>query len=258
MANELDFFKGFMFRAEDESWFMMPVCNFFGLDYDNQVEKINNDKICQTDTGKFLSETVFGDKRLRLTLRNRGFSRWVQMTSASNIRVELREKFEIFQANIFDYLWNGNESKTAQLEDIRDYVLKINEAIRISHQVKEYIAEQKQHRDLCLITPPNEWTQIKNTLVEEKILPISTGFTKAIVLDLPDDIEQLKRRKHIVQGYIHRAQNTILYQTTTIQEKENPMPEGYKKEMKKLKIKSLEEQVEQIENKILAINKQLN
>lgn len=169
---EIDVINEFMFRADDGSWFFKPICDFFGLDYDNQVEKINNDKICQTDTGKNLSEKIFGDKRQRITLRDRGISRWVQMTNASNMRVELQEKFEIFQANIFDYLWNGNIQKREQLEDIRNYSESINKALRLKKQVTAFVSEQNKLKNLCLENEPSKWAELKIELKAQKKLPI--------------------------------------------------------------------------------------
>lgn len=258
MANELDFIGSLMFKADNGDWFIKPVCDFFGLDYDNQVEKINKDKICQTDTGKFLSEAIFGDKRLRLTLRDRGFARWIQMTYTSNIRVELQEKFELFQANIFDYLWHGNIQKTTQLEDIRKYTENINSAIRVNREVMEYITEQKQHRDLCLATSPIDWAQIKSTLAEQKKLPESTAQMVSNSAELPDDIEKLMKLKHSVQTNIGKNKNVLLYQRQITQKVENPLPEGFRKEQIKLRIKSQEAELEKICTKIDEVNKQLN
>jgi len=253
MKDELVFFNDFMFRSENGDWFIKPICDFFGLEYDNQADKISKDKICQTDTGKFPSELVFGDKRLHSTLRNRGFSRWIQMISASNVRVELREKFEIFQANIFDFLWEGNIEKTAQLEDIRTYAENLNAAVRVNRQVMDYIVEQKHHRDLCLASPSKEWARIKLTLVEEKVLPDSTEHMKAIVDDLPNDIEELRKMKHMKQANISRNNNRMIYGHQNIQKHENPMPEGFRKEMLLLSNKDHQKMIEIIDQKIITI-----
>jgi len=253
MANELDFFNGFMFRSDNGDWFVKPVCDFFGLDYDNQVQNIKRDKICQTDTGKNRFESLFRDNKQRLTIQNRGFARWIQMINPSIVRGELREKFEIFQANIFDYLWHGNESKIAQLEDIRRYVENINAAIRVNRQVMEYITEQKQHRDLCLASLPNEWTQIKPNLFQGKQLPEAQEQLKAIGSELPNDLDQLRNMKNNIQRNISKNKNKLRYQSDFILEVENPMPEGYKKEMVKLRIKGFEDQIEKIKAKIIEI-----
>lgn len=168
---EIKTFEQFMFRSEDGNWFVKPICDFFGLDYDNQVEKINNDKICQTDTGKNLSESIFGDKRQRLTLQNRGVSRWIQMINPSIIRVELRDKFEIFQANIFDYLWNGNIQKREQLEDIRKFSESINKALRLKKQVNAFISEQNKFKNACLDCSHSEWAEIRTRIQPRHTLP---------------------------------------------------------------------------------------
>jgi len=253
MKKNLSYFNEFMFRHETGAWFMKPVCDFFQLNYDNQVEKINKDKICQTDTGKFLFEQLFGDKRPRLTLQDRGFARWVQMTNPSIIGVELREKFEIFQANIFDYLWKGNIAKTTQLEDIRMYALNINGAIQIKQQIMEYVGEQKNHRDLCLATSPEQWVKVRPTLTETKTLPKGTENLKAIGPRLPDDIDELKKLKKHVQTNITKHRHSLLYQSKVIQDEENPMPEGYKREIKKLHIVRMKSNIAQINSKIIEL-----
>lgn len=251
MEKEQGFFNDFMFRAENGDWFIKPICDFFGLDYDNQCERISNDKICQTDTGKFLSELVFGDKRTRLTLRNRGFSRWVQMTNASSIRVELREKFEIFQANIFSYLWEGNIQKTEQLEDIRTYAININSALKVKDQVMEYISEQKNHRNLCLQSAPEVWAKIKPMLTEDKQLPAAAKNLKAIEVGLSNDKDELMRLKKNYQTNILKDNNLLIFSSKYKQPEENPMPDGFRKETIKLRIKECEVKIEEINQKLL-------
>lgn len=254
MEDGVALFNKLMFGAENGDWFVKPICDFFGLDYDNQCEKISTDKICQTDTGKFPSEFIFGDKRTRLALRNRGFTRWIQMTSASNIRVELREKFELFQANIFSFLWEGNIQKTMQLEDIRNYALNINSALGLKDQIMEYITEQKNHRDLCLQSTPETWSVIKPSLTEEKQLPAAANALKAIGAALTNDNTELMRLKKNYQTCIIKDNNLIKYQSKYKQTDENPMPEGFRRETIKIRIRHCEAKIEEINQKLLEIH----
>lgn len=239
-----------MFRSADGDWFVKPICDFFKIDYENQVKRINRDKICQTDTGKKADESVFGDNIPRLTLQDRGFSRWIQIINPSIVAGELREKFELFQANIFQYLWSGSEARLAQLENIRDYAMNINAALILERKVKEYISEQKQHRDLCLMTDPAKWAQIRKTLTEEKKLPELPTALELDTFNLPDNVEDLRKQKRLSQKYIQRGNTMLKYQSRKVQPEENPMPEGFKKESLLLSIKKEQERIEIINNRL--------
>jgi hypothetical protein len=245
-------------RDEDQFIFIEPVCNFFGIGFRNQQRVIGKDPICQSDSTKKYNELLFRDKRLRLCVGKRAFIRWIQLINAQIVRKDLRELFVQYQVAVFDYLYVGNESKTTQLEDIRKYAENINSAIRVNRQVMEYIAEQKQHRDLCLASSPVDWAQIKNTLVQEKKLPEQTALMISNCAELPDDMEKLMKIKHAVQSNIARNKNVLLYQKQRIQKVENPVPEGFRKEQIKLRIKGQEAELEKICAKIDEINKQLN
>ena len=236
--------------------FVEPICKFFGINFKNQKERIIEDPILQSEGGKKYHELSFGDKRLRLCLGRRGFIRWIQIINPAIVRPELRKLFVQYQIAVFDYLYIGNESKNAQLEDIRKYAENINNAIVVNRQVMEYIAEQKQHRDLCLALSPNEWVRIKGTLTEEKILPQTAGKMKAIGSTLPNDIEELQRMKKSIQWNIISNRNKLTHQRINIKgHPENPMPEGYPKEKIKLAIKSQEERLEIVNDRIIEISK---
>jgi len=58
--------------------FIKPLCDFFGIDYDNQVRKINNDPILQFETSKKTDENNFKDKRVRLAVSICMFFRLLQ------------------------------------------------------------------------------------------------------------------------------------------------------------------------------------
>ncbi len=243
-------------KAEDDKVFIELACKFFGINLLNQTERIRKDEICKSDFGKNHSEAVFGDKRLRLCLGKKGFIRWIQIINTAIVRKELRELFVQYQVAVFDYLYYGDKFKTAQLEDIRTYVENINSAIKVNRQVMEYITEQKQHRDLCLASPPNEWAQIKLSLVVEKELPQSTDHLKAIGSNLPNDIEKLQRIKKATHWNILSNKNRLTHQSVSVKgHSENPMPEGYQKEKTKLAIKAKEDLLEIINERIIEVSK---
>lgn len=233
--------------------FIDPFCDFFGIQTRNQLDRLKQDPICQSDMQKISCQSIFGDKKLRYCIGKRGFIRWIQIINAAIVRTELQELFVKYQIAVFDYLYNGNEQKITQLEDIRKYVENINTAIRVNRQVMEYITEQKQHRDLCMASLPNEWVQIKPNLFQVKQLPEAQEQFKAIGSELPNDIDQLRNMKNNIQRNIYKNKNKLRYQSDFIIEVENPMPEGYKKEMVKLRIKGFEDQIEKIKQKIIEI-----
>lgn len=256
MTDELSFFNSFMFKAEDGSWFMMPVCNFFGLDYDNQLERINKDRICQTDTGLFPSMSVFGDNRKRLTLRNRGFTRWVQMTSTSNIRVELREKYEIFQANIFEYLWSGTQARNQQLEDLRNFNINIQKALDLRRLLKAYISEQDTFKKICINNEPSEWNEIRNTLKVQNYFPIAES-EKLVIFKQNNQlsIDEINHRKQQINWNLSKSKHMLDYQSRNVQKELNPMPPGVKREKLKLRIKNWEKELLDLEKQQLKLNK---
>lgn len=243
---------------EEQYIFVEPVCDFFKISFKNQKRTINEDSILQSEGTKKYHELLFGDKRLRLCLSKRGFIRWIQIINAQLVHPELRDLFVQYQVAVFDYLWTGNIQKTDQLEDIRKYAENINTAIMVNRQVMEYISEQKQHRDLCLASSAIDWARIKPTLIEEKALPESKHL-KAIGSDLPNDIQPLRYEKHRLQNVLRKNINLLLYNSRSPQKEENPMQEGYRKEMIKIKNKNLLAELEIIDQKILELsNKQLS
>lgn len=233
-------------KNNNDRIFIDPLCDFFGINTLNQIERIKNDEICQSDIGKNSDYFVFGDYRQRSDLGKRGFIRWIQIISPAIVRTELRELFVKYQVAIFDYLYNGNEAKILQLEDIRNYALNINSALKVKDQIMEFIKEQKNHRDLCLEAEPSQWVQIKPTLTEEKRLPEIAESMKAIGYTLPTDLEQLKHLKKNNQSNISKCNILLMYQGNKIKSVENPMPEGFRRERLKMIIKDHEAKIEAI------------
>ena len=63
---------------EGDQIFVKPLCDFFKIDYQNQVERIRNDSILANSYGKNRNKMVFGDNYPRVSLDKKGFIRWIQ------------------------------------------------------------------------------------------------------------------------------------------------------------------------------------
>lgn len=237
-------------QTEDGYIFIQPVCKFFGIQTRNQLDRLKADRICQSDMRKNSSQLVFGDQKPRVSVGKRGFIRWIQIINPAILRADLRDLFEEYQVAVFDYLYSGNENRVAQLEDIRQYALNINEAIRVKKLIVEYVVEQKNHRDLCLVTPPDQWATVKRNLATGSALPAEAANLRP---QLPANIGQLKLMKKNAQTNIGKHQHLLDYQRKTIQPEPNPMPDGYRREVHKLYIRNYEDEIARIDMRIIEL-----
>jgi len=253
--NLIQVFEKTIIRDDYGNVFIEPLCDFFGIQRRHQLDKIRGDKICQSDMQKSINFSAFGDNRPRICLGKKGFIRWIQLLTPAILRPELQVLFEQYQVAVFDYLYEGSEKKTAQLEDIRDYTININHALRIKQQLIEYITEQKQHRDICLSNSPDEWAAIKPALIPQKILPAGAEKLKALTAALPDSLDELRRMKKNVQTNMVKARNMLDYQSHHKKEEENPMPQGYKREVINTRIREYKTQLEEIDAKMAELIK---
>ena len=244
-------------RTEDGDIFIDPVCNFFGIQTRNQIDRLKIDKICQSDMRKNSSQAEFGDTKKRVCVGKRGFLRWIQIINAAIVRSDLRDLFEEYQAAVFDYLYTGNEIRTAQLEDIRQYTININHALRTKQQINEYVTEQKQHRDICLYNTPEAWAIAKLALTQQKALPQGAKTMHAIAAGLPDDPAQLRNMRKNLQTNQVKARNLLAYQSKHKLDKPNPMPDGYKREVLNVRLREYQQQIDEINKKLVA-RRQLN
>lgn len=91
----------------NQSIAVKPFCQFFGLDFQNQTERIKRDPILSQLYGNFRTTGADSKQYLMFCLTKRGFIRWIDRISPQNVEPELREKFISFQILIDDYL-NGS------------------------------------------------------------------------------------------------------------------------------------------------------
>ena len=120
--------------------FIKPLCDFFGLDTENQVLKIKKDPILANCYGKSSNKTMFGDNYLRFCLDKKGFVRWIQIINPNIIVGKLRESFLLYQEMIFDYLYGAVEEQmmigklNAQLQAMKSEYSRIGNEIRITQR----------------------------------------------------------------------------------------------------------------------------
>jgi hypothetical protein len=126
-------------KTDDECIFVKPLCDFFQIDYDNQVVRIKNDAVLSSQTGKKPFETLFGDTRPRVCLTKKGFVRWIQLINPNTLPENLREKFMQYQTDIFDFFYGTAQEET----EIRRLM---GEQQRIDLQLKELAAKKRQLR----------------------------------------------------------------------------------------------------------------
>lgn len=124
-------------KTEDEFIFVKPLCDFFKIDYENQVDKIRNDAILSLQSGKKPNEKLFGENRPRICLTKKGFVRWIQLINPNTLPEELRIKFIQYQTDIFDFFYG-----TAQEENEIKHLIEKKQ--KIETQIKELNAEKLQ------------------------------------------------------------------------------------------------------------------
>jgi len=109
---DIEIFKTTIGNGNENEIFVKPICDLFGIDYDNQVDKCKNDAFLAKSTGKKPSKTLFGDNHPRIFLSKIGFVKWILSINANTIRQDLREKFALYQDNILDFLYGSAERES--------------------------------------------------------------------------------------------------------------------------------------------------
>lgn len=94
----------------DDRIAIKPFCEFFGLDFQNQTDRIKRDPILNQLYGNFHTVAQDSKQRAMFCLTKRGFIRWIDRLSPQNVAENLREKFIQFQILIDEYL-NGSEEE---------------------------------------------------------------------------------------------------------------------------------------------------
>lgn len=112
-GNEISVFHQTVLKDGDDI-FIKPLCDLFQINYENQARKISKDSILKRSSTKKSNKLIFGDNIPRIAVTKRGFIRWIQLMNPSIVQVDLRKKFEIYQEQIFDFLYDRAERQEDQ------------------------------------------------------------------------------------------------------------------------------------------------
>lgn len=141
----LEIFK-LTIRGNNGQIFVKPLCDFFNLDPDNQVENIKKDPILKNCTGKFRDKLIFGDNYPRVSLPKKGFIRWIQILNPNLVSEDLRESFIHYQALIFDYMYDSTETEEqaasdyARLKEVKSQYAELGREIqRLEKNFNNYL-----------------------------------------------------------------------------------------------------------------------
>lgn len=121
---------------ENEHIWIKPICDFFELSYKNCRRNINDDLILSNQSTKMPNESLFGDKRSRITLTKKGFIRWIQLVSANDVRSDLQDQFRQYQSLVFDFLYGSVQQNRqtkvlyARFSKLKRLKKKINRELR--------------------------------------------------------------------------------------------------------------------------------
>ncbi len=84
-----------------------PVCDFFGINYDKQIRRINQNILLKSHTSKKADELLFLDKRQDFCLTKQGFLTWILQINSKIVQPNLSEKLIEFQKLIIDFLFGS-------------------------------------------------------------------------------------------------------------------------------------------------------
>ncbi len=136
-------------RYEGDQIFVKPLCDFFKIDYQNQVERIRNDSILASSYGKNRNKMVFGDNYPRVSLDKKGFIRWIQLINPSILPEDMRENFVNYQTLIFDFFYGSAEQENSiQILVNRSQYLdeQLRELARQKRMVKKHLTQVLNER----------------------------------------------------------------------------------------------------------------
>ena len=113
--------------------FIKPLCDFFGIDTENQVRNIERDPILKNMYVTKADSFIFGDNRERVALKKVGFLRWVQFINITLVRPELQQKLLEYQTFIPEWIMGKVDveaavSKAYKRKDELKRIIKTNTA----------------------------------------------------------------------------------------------------------------------------------
>ena len=127
-------------QSDENYIFIKPLCDFFGINPENQSDRIKNDPILAKSSLKKSMKTMGGDNYPRVCLDKRGFIRWIQIINPNIIAENLRESFLNYQEMIFEYFYGIAEEQmligqlSAKLQELKSEYSLLGNEIRITQR----------------------------------------------------------------------------------------------------------------------------
>ena len=120
-----------------------PCCEFFGIDYRKQLERIKKDFV----TGQLCSKRIIlagdGKHREMYSLPKSGFLRWVYTINAATIAEKNGQKFIEFVKLLHEYLF-GDASPARLIQQKQDRLYEIRaESQKLAGKIESMKAEVK-------------------------------------------------------------------------------------------------------------------
>lgn len=122
---ELILFSSTIHR-DDEYIYIKPVCDYFGINYENQCRVIAKDQLLKKWSTKKSNELLFGDKYARILLSKKGFIRWIQQLGYQIVREDLKNKLTEYQELIIDYVYNTSLANKGEREKLTELYSKLD------------------------------------------------------------------------------------------------------------------------------------
>jgi hypothetical protein len=116
--------------------FIKPLCDFFNIDYENQLRNINNNQLLKKLALKKTSISIFGDNFERVAVSKRGYITWILQINPKIVQENLRDNFILYQELIFDFMFGSIEREEnikhnyQRLSKLKDLKSKISNEIK--------------------------------------------------------------------------------------------------------------------------------
>lgn len=144
--SSIQMFRQTIKKLDEDTIFIKPLCDFFQIDSEYQVENIRNDRILSKSYGKKRNKILFGDNYPRVFLTQKGFIRWIQIINSNTVAEHLKEKFEIYQELLFDYMFGNMDREREMSVKVR----RINKLVRLYSKIGLEIKAVKADINLYL------------------------------------------------------------------------------------------------------------
>jgi hypothetical protein len=132
-------------HISDGHIFIKPVCDFFNIDGNWQVEVIKKHHILSASYEKNKDKSLFGDNIARAALGKEAFITWILLINVNLVREDLQEQFKKYQSLIFTYLLGSLKDR----EYLKNSNQRLDKLIRLRDLMnKEITAERKNIKGL--------------------------------------------------------------------------------------------------------------